>query len=125
MPTILPSGQKLGHIELLVNWFESHRIIGPIHSAFAEYKELSGCTYVEATASVVVTGPKELANRWSVDEIALIRAKQKGFLKDIQEAAVAINITNPLEISVWKHMTLRPIQGVARANACRPAACSE
>ena len=30
MPTILPSGQKLAHIELLVNWFESHRIIGPM-----------------------------------------------------------------------------------------------
>ena len=95
MPTILPSGQKLQLIELVVNWFESHRIIGPIHTAFAEYKELSDEKFVEASASVIIVGPTELSSRWAVDEIAIIRAKQKGVLKAIQDAAATVTIANP------------------------------
>jgi hypothetical protein len=34
MPTILPDGKKLIHIELVVNWFESHRVLNPILTAF-------------------------------------------------------------------------------------------
>jgi hypothetical protein len=30
MGTILPKGRRLKHIELVVNWFESHRVLGPI-----------------------------------------------------------------------------------------------
>lgn len=112
MPMILPAGQKLVHVELIVNWFESHRVIGPIHTAFAEYKEKSDGNFVEATATVVIVGPKELANRWTVDEIALIRAKQKGFLKAIQEAAATVNIANPKDFDAKMSILrqLRPDQ---------------
>jgi hypothetical protein len=95
MPTILPSGQKLQVIELVVNWFESHRIIGPIHTAFAAYKQLSDGKFVEADASVIIVGPTELSNRWAVDEIAIVRAKQKGFFKALQDAAATVTIGNP------------------------------
>ena len=61
--TILPDGQKIQHIELLVNWFQSHRILNPILTAVTEYASASKCRYVEKTVSVKISGPKELANR--------------------------------------------------------------
>lgn len=95
MSTVLPTGQKLIHIHLIVNWFESHRVINPIHTAFAEYKELSEMRYVEANATVAILGPNELANRWSVDEMTLVRAQQKNFYQSVQEAAKTVVIENP------------------------------
>lgn len=95
MSTVLPTGQKLIHIDLIVNWFESHRVISPIHTAFAEYKALSGMHYVEANATVAILGPNELANRWSVDEMTLVRAQQKNFYQSVQEAAKTVVIENP------------------------------
>ena len=95
MGTILATGQKLIHIDLVVNWFESHRVLNPIHTAFAEYKKLSEMRYVEANATVAVVGPTELANRWSVDEMTLVRAQQKNFYQSVQEAAKTVVIENP------------------------------
>jgi len=95
MSTVLPTGQKLIHIDLIVNWFESHRVINPIHTAFAEYKALSAMSYVDANATVAILGPNELANRWSVDEMTLVRAQQKNFYQSVQEAAKTVVIENP------------------------------
>jgi hypothetical protein len=118
MSTILPSGKKLIHIELIVNWFESHRVIGPIHTAFAEYQEMSEGNFVDAEASVKIVGPKELANRWTVDEIALIRAKQKGFLKEIQDAAASVSIANPKDfdskMSILRQLRPDQLAGIDR-----------
>ena len=43
MATILPKDRKIKQIELLVNWFESHRILNPILSAAEEYQKVSKC----------------------------------------------------------------------------------
>src|SRR5271154_2395519 len=40
MKTILPSGTKIKHIELICNWFESHRVLNPLNDTRAEYAEL-------------------------------------------------------------------------------------
>jgi hypothetical protein len=95
MGSILPSGKKLIHIDLVVNWFESHRVVGPIHSAFLEYKAISKLRYVDADATVAIIGPSELANRWSVDELTLVRAQQKSFYQVVQEAAKTVVISDP------------------------------
>jgi len=95
MSTVLPSGQKLIHIDLIVNWFESHRMLNPIHTAFAEYKVLSEMRYVDADATISILGPTELANRWSVDEMTLVRAQQKNFYQSVQETAKSVVIENP------------------------------
>ena len=76
MKTILPEGQKIKHIELIVNWFESHRIVGPLSTAAATYAEASQCRYVEKTVTIKIVGPKELAIQHGVDEITII-TKQK------------------------------------------------
>jgi hypothetical protein len=73
--TILPNGQKLQHVTLLVNWFDSHRVLNPILTAFAEYRQTSLGRYVASDASVVVLGPKELANQYAVDEGTITRSK--------------------------------------------------
>lgn len=95
MAAILPSGKKLIHIDLVVNWFESHRVVGPIHTAFLEYKTASKLRYVEHNATVAIIGPTELANRWSVDELTLVRAQQKSFYQVVQEAAKTVVISDP------------------------------
>jgi hypothetical protein len=109
MSTILPDGCKLRHICLLVNWFESHRVLSPIFTAFAEYKEASQCRYVDASATIVVLGPTELANRYAVDEITIMRARQRVIAQRVQLAAQTVAIDNPKDFDS-KMATLREIR---------------
>lgn len=109
MATILPNGRKLKHVDLLVNWFESHRVLNPILSSFAEYRAASTCRYVEATATAVVVGPKELANRFAVDAETIMRARQRIFFQRVQQAAQAVNITDPKDFD-FKMALLREIR---------------
>lgn len=94
MATILPRGQHLAHIELIVNWFESHRVLGPILTAFVDYTKLSACRYVNPDASVIVVGPKQLANLYAVDEVTLYRARQRVLMDKVQVIAEAVTIVD-------------------------------
>jgi hypothetical protein len=95
MCTILPDGQKLEHITLLVNWFESHRVLGPILTAFKEYKQTSACRYVLTGASLVVWGPKDMANQYAIDASTMLRAEHRLAAQRIHQAATAVAIDNP------------------------------
>jgi hypothetical protein len=95
MATILPKGQKLELIHLIANWFESHRVLGPIGTTFEQYKKVSKCRYVNPAAQVVVLGPKELADRYAVDETAMNRIEQRVLVKKVQQKAQTITIENP------------------------------
>lgn len=128
MATILPKGKKLQHIELIVNWFESHRVLSPILTAVAEYKALSKCRYVDPGASVIVTGPKELANSYAVDESTIVRARQRDFMERVQKTALAVTIDNPvdfdfkmkvlLEIRPDQHEAIKGLTEQFRADWC-------
>ena len=109
MKTILPDGQKLEHIELVANWFESHRVLNPILTALTEYKAASQCRYVDQNASAIIVGPKELANRFAVDEITIIRARQRVFINAVKVAAQAVTINDPRDFDS-KMTTLRQIR---------------
>ena len=87
LSTILAPGQKLRHFELITNWFESHRVIGPLAAKLEEYKKVSQCQFVRPDASAVVIGPAELADRYAVDEVTILRASQRGFIRRVQEVA--------------------------------------
>src|ERR1039458_7154041 len=93
--TILPEGTTVKHIRLIVNWFESHRIIGPIGTAVKKYRKASTCRYVDEGASVVVWGPKQLATLYPVDESTILRSRHAKFLKEVQSAAELVAIENP------------------------------
>ena len=94
MPKILPEGRKLRNIRLIVNWFESHRVLGPISTAVEEYRKVSECRYVTHDVSVVVLGPRELANQYAVDEQTIIRARQRVLIRKVQDTAASIEIEN-------------------------------
>jgi hypothetical protein len=93
LATILPSGKKISHITLLPNWFKSHRILGPISTALLKYVETSQCRYVEKTVTVVVLGPRELANRYAVDEVTIARSRQRVLIKKVEEKAKSITLS--------------------------------
>lgn len=95
MAKILPKGQRLEDVELLVNWFESHRVLGPILTAAQEYKATSVCTYVDPAVTVIVVGPKDLANRYAVDELTINRARQRAFIQRVKQAAQLVAIEDP------------------------------
>ena len=94
MAKILPKGRKLKNIQLIVNWFESHRVLGPISTAVEEYREVSECRYVTHDVEVVVLGPRELANQYAVDEQTIMRARQRILIQRVQDTASAIEIDN-------------------------------
>ena len=95
--TILREGGKLKHIKLIVNWFESHRVVGPISTAVAQYKQLSACKYVDLGASVIIMGPKELANAYPVDTSTILGSRQRIFFKEVQSASEFVQIENPTD----------------------------
>ncbi|SRR5713226_1236293 len=112
MATILPDGRKINHIELLVNWFESHRILNPILSAAEEYGTVSKCRYVEQAATVIVVGPKQLANQYAVDELTIARARQRVFIQKVQKKAelVTLGSTDKFDLKLGVLKEVAPTQ---------------
>jgi hypothetical protein len=108
MATILPDGRRIKQVELMVTWFESHRILNPILSAAAEYEKSSKCRYVAENATVIVVGPKDLANRYAVDEVTITRARQRIFLQKIQMKAETITLGSTAKFD-FKMETLKEI----------------
>lgn len=88
--TILPKREKLVLLELIVNWFEDHRILGRIGAAFAACKKASRCRYVDQTAQWAIFGPKQIASRYAVDEFTIARVQQSSFIERVQEAAQTV-----------------------------------
>jgi len=117
MATILPTGRSLKHIKLLVNWFDSHRILNPISDAVAEYKAASACKYVDPSASVVVMGPKELASWYAVDEATILRATQVNLLKQVTAEAATVTIDNATDFDAKMDLLLQIKPSQAQAIA--------
>jgi hypothetical protein len=90
IPTILPDGCKVKHIELIANWFESHRVLNPLLSSTKQYAGASKCNFVEQSVTVTVIGPNELANRYAVDEVTIARARQRVLIQKVEEKAEGI-----------------------------------
>lgn len=93
--TILPKGQRLLHIKLIVNWFNDHRIIGRIGTKFAECRKASQCRYVAKNVQWDIVGPKQLANAYPLDELTLSRVQQRRFVERIEQTAQAVAIEDP------------------------------
>ena len=89
LATIIGAGNKIETIILIVSWFESHRVIGPINTAFTRYKKGSKLNYVEASASVTIWGPKDVAGMGTVDEHTLFRIENRALFARVQAASAA------------------------------------
>jgi hypothetical protein len=92
MSTILRVGQRLNHVELLTNWFESHRVLAPIMTALEEYRKASQLRYVDPNVTVIVVGPKQLADRYAVDEMTIIRAERRSLFDKLDRDAKLVKI---------------------------------
>lgn len=93
--TIVAEGTTIKHIKLIVNWFESHRLVGPINTALKKYRKASACKYVDPTASVVIWGPNEFASAFVVDEDTILRIRHGTLLREVKTAAEMVNIADP------------------------------
>jgi hypothetical protein len=83
---ILSQGRKIKHICLVVSWFESNQVIGPLNTKFADYKKSSLLNYVDEGATLNVWGPKELAALGAVDEHTLFRIQNPALIASVQAA---------------------------------------
>ena len=89
LSTIIGDGNKIETVILIVSWFETHRVIGPINTAFARYKRGSKLNFVNPAASVVIWGPKDVAGMGAVDEHTLFRIENRALLARLQAAGTA------------------------------------
>ena len=115
LATILPKGRKLQHVHLIVNWFESHRVLGRILTAVDEYREVSDCRFISKDVSVVVVGPKELANQHAVDEQTIIRSRQRVAIRRVKTAAETIELatSGDFEEKMAALLAMKPHQATA------------
>jgi len=89
LKTIMGEGRKIKHIRLIVSWFESHRVLGPLQTAFDKYKSTSQLQFVDANATLTVWGPKNLAALGAVDEHTLFRIQNPALIASVQTASAA------------------------------------
>jgi hypothetical protein len=87
--TILGADRKIKHVHLIVSWFESHRVIGPLTTNFDRYKTASQLQFVEADATLTVWGPRNLAALGAVDEHTLFRIQNPALIASVQTASAA------------------------------------
>lgn len=93
--SILPSGVQITEILLICNWFESHKIIGPIHTALADCVQVSKCKFVSAQATVQIIGPLEFAQRFYADELALFALQSRVMVNKVKASAGALAVLPP------------------------------
>jgi len=89
LKTIMGEGRKIKHIRLIVSWFESHRVLGPLQTAFDKYKTTSRLQFVDSNATLTVWGPKNLAALGAVDEHTIFRIQNPALIASVQAASAA------------------------------------
>lgn len=92
--TIMGTDRKIKHLCLIVSYFESHQVIGPLTTAFDRYKTASQLKFIAADATMNVWGPKELAVLGAVDEHTLFRIQNPALIARVQAASAADLVKN-------------------------------
>lgn len=107
--SILPVGSQITEILLVCNWFESHKVIGPIHTALGTYLKVSKCAFVSSQATVQIIGPTEFAQRFYADELALFALQNRVMVNKVKASAGAL-LALPPEGFDAKIATLKAIR---------------
>ena len=87
--SIMGKDRKIKHVRLIVSWFESHRVLGPLQTAFDKFKSASQLQFVDENATLTVWGPKNLAALGAVDEHTLFRIQNPALIASVQAASAA------------------------------------
>ena len=110
LESVLGQDVKMSHIRLLVNRFESKKVLGRIQTAFNRYKTASKCRFVDPLATLVLDGPKQLAQEHQVDELTLSLARRQQLFERLSGSAstVVLPKVNTLEMKLQTMKQIRP-----------------
>lgn len=89
LATIMGDGRKIRSIHLVVSCFDTHRVIGPLNTNIDKYKTASQMKFIDASATLTVWGPKDLATLGAVDEHTLFRIQNPALLACVKAASAA------------------------------------
>ncbi len=84
--------ERICHVSLIANWFESHTALGPIKQNAITYAGASQCRWITPDADVVLKGPKEFADQYGADESTMIWLKHQEMLAKIDAEARLIEV---------------------------------
>jgi hypothetical protein len=87
-----PACERICHVTLIANWFESHTPLGAIKQNATTYAAASRCRWVTPDADVVLKGPKEFADQYGVDESAMMWLKHQELLAEVDAEAPLIDV---------------------------------
>jgi hypothetical protein len=83
---------RICHVSLIANWFESHTPLGTIKQNAAKYASLSQCRWITPDADVVLKGPKEFADQYGADESTMMWLKHQEMLAKLDEEAPLVEV---------------------------------
>jgi len=89
LETIIGEGNRLKNIYLVVSSFETHRIIGPLNTAFNKYKQNSELRFISTDAKLTIWGPKQLTTLGVVDEQTLFRMANRTLFERLHTVTAA------------------------------------
>ena len=83
--------ERICHVTLVANWFESHEPLGAIRQNAKTYADASQCRWITRTADIVLKGPKEFADQYGADESTMMWLKDHVLLATLKEEAALID----------------------------------
>jgi hypothetical protein len=83
---------RICHLTLIANWFESHEPLGAIRQNAVKFAGASQCRWIKPDAIIVLKGPKEFADQYSVDESTMLWLKHQDLWEHLDEKAAVVDI---------------------------------
>jgi hypothetical protein len=87
-----PLTERICHVTLIANWFESHAPLGAIKQNATRYAAASQCRWTAPDADVVLKGPKEFADQYGADESTMMWLRHQELLAKVEAEAALIEV---------------------------------
>ena len=84
--------ERICHVTLVANWFESHVPLGAIRQYATTYADESQCRWITRDADIVLKGPKEFADQYGADESTMMWFQHQKLLGGLKEEAALIDV---------------------------------
>jgi hypothetical protein len=83
---------RIRHVTLIANWFESHEPLGTIRQNAARYAGASECRWIKPDAEIVLKGPKEFADQYGADESTMLWLQHGDMWEQIEAEAATTDL---------------------------------
>jgi hypothetical protein len=90
--SVPPATDRICHVTLIANWFESNEALGSIRQNAAKYATASQCRWVTPDADVILKGPKEFADQFGADESSMMWLKHQDLLTRLDTEAELVDV---------------------------------